>query len=617
MSRSCWALAEIRRRGAFVHVAGERRRFDGRLRRGPRPLPSAVSATKYAAVLVAAAMLVMAAEPARALASSGRNAQTGSQRNQAKPVVLVTGSGYEGGTTAIEVRSLQRRLDRQGYSAGAVDGRYGARTENAVERFQTARGLRVDGIAGPLTLAALRSTALYPGAGYAGAGSGQVRGLQRQLRRDGFSPGSIDGRYGPLTEGAVRRFQAAHGLEADGIAGPRTFGELGRIGGEHRPAIQPRPSVRQTRPARRHPPRALSPSQSHRRASHPVRQRSQTAGRRSPASRPGGASLPLALVLVALLAGLASGVWLIDRRRRTRRIVAMQPADATAMSPSAATNEAESRLRPPESSPGSGSGIGTGIGAESGEPQNVPAYLYGLEQIEDLAAAESAFRDADRRGDPAAAVNLGVLLEHRGDMPGAESAYRRADARGSAEGAFNLAGLLFERGDSDGALAAFRRADNRGDAAAAAMLGLALLELGDEDAAYDAYRRADQRGDPGAAVNLGVLLERRGDSAGAEAAYRRADTRGSADGAFNLGALLEQRGDLANAAAAYQRADQRGDAGAAARLGMLLERQYDYAGALSAYDRAQRSDRSEVAELARSRAQALAFGLSVAEKGQR
>ena len=55
MSRSCWALAEIRRRGAFVHVAGERRRFDGRLRRGPRPLPSAVSATKYAAVLVAAA----------------------------------------------------------------------------------------------------------------------------------------------------------------------------------------------------------------------------------------------------------------------------------------------------------------------------------------------------------------------------------------------------------------------------------------------------------------------------------------------------------------------------------------------------------------------------------
>ena len=75
MSRSCRALAEIRRRGGLVHVAGERRRFDGRLRRGPRPLPTAVSATKYAAVLVAAAMMVMAAEPAWALAASGSTAQ--------------------------------------------------------------------------------------------------------------------------------------------------------------------------------------------------------------------------------------------------------------------------------------------------------------------------------------------------------------------------------------------------------------------------------------------------------------------------------------------------------------------------------------------------------------
>ena len=53
------------------------------------------------------------------------------------------------------------------------------------------------------------------------------------------------------------------------------------------------------------------------------------------------------------------------------------------------------------------------------------------------------------------------------------------------------------------------------------------------------------------------------------------------------------------------------------RLGMLLERVHDYRGALKAYERAQRSDRPEIAETARSRAQALAFGLSVAEKGQR
>ena len=171
-------------------------------------------------------------------------------------------------------------------------------------------------------------------------------------------------------------------------------------------------------------------------------------------------------------------------------------------------------------------------------------------------------------------------------------------------------------GDLEGAIAAYHRADERGDAAAAATLGLVFLEQDDEDAAYDAYSRADERGDAAAAVNLGVLREHRGDLAGAEAAYGRADRRGSADGAFNLGALFEQRGDLASATAAYQRADQRGDAGAAIRLGMLLEREHDYAGALRAYDRAQRSDRSEIAELARSRAQALAFGLSLAEKDQ-
>ena len=87
-------------------------------------------------------------------------------------MVLVYGSGYAGGTDAVRVRALQRRLDGAGYSPGPIDGRYGPRTEQAVDLFQSAHGLRVDGIAGPLTLAALRarSNVLSPGAGYAGLG---------------------------------------------------------------------------------------------------------------------------------------------------------------------------------------------------------------------------------------------------------------------------------------------------------------------------------------------------------------------------------------------------------------------------------------------------------------
>ena len=66
-----------------------------------------------------------------------------------------------------------------------------------------------------------------PGAGYDSAvGSAPVRVLQRRLARAGDPPGPVDGRYGPRTEHAVRRFQAAHGLQVDGIAGPRTSAAL-------------------------------------------------------------------------------------------------------------------------------------------------------------------------------------------------------------------------------------------------------------------------------------------------------------------------------------------------------------------------------------------------------
>ena len=102
-------------------------------------------------------------------------------------------------------------------------------------RFQAARGLVVDGIAGPITLGVLgvHGRVLYPGSGYTANGLAGVRGLQRRLRRAGFSPGPVDGRYGPLTEAAVARFQAAHGLSASGIAGPVTLARLARQAREH------------------------------------------------------------------------------------------------------------------------------------------------------------------------------------------------------------------------------------------------------------------------------------------------------------------------------------------------------------------------------------------------
>ncbi len=142
-------------------------------------------------------------------------------------------------------------------------------------------------------------------------------------------------------------------------------------------------------------------------------------------------------------------------------------------------------------------------------------------------AAIAAYRAADKRGDPAAASNLGVLLEQQGDVAGALAAYRRADERGDPNGALNLGCLLAERGDVPAAIAALRR--------------------------------ADKRGDPTAASNLGALLEQQGNTYGALAAYLRADARGDAKGALNLGTLLARQGDLAGARDAFRRAGQRND----------------------------------------------------------
>jgi peptidoglycan hydrolase-like protein with peptidoglycan-binding domain len=117
------------------------------------------------------------------------------------------------------VKALQSQLSWLGFEPGQVDGRYGPLTTGAVRSFQEACGLPVDGVVGPLTADALRaSTRQRPTMDRIE----RVKALQRQLTALGFEPGPVDGRYGPHTTEAVKRFQQAYDLRVDGVVDPLT-----------------------------------------------------------------------------------------------------------------------------------------------------------------------------------------------------------------------------------------------------------------------------------------------------------------------------------------------------------------------------------------------------------
>ena len=66
-------------------------------------------------------------------------------------------SGLKLGSTGSAVSALQQNLTTLGYYYGDVTGHYGSMTQTAVTKFQKARGITADGVAGTKTLEAIAS----------------------------------------------------------------------------------------------------------------------------------------------------------------------------------------------------------------------------------------------------------------------------------------------------------------------------------------------------------------------------------------------------------------------------------------------------------------------------
>jgi peptidoglycan hydrolase-like protein with peptidoglycan-binding domain len=151
------------------------------------------------------------------------------------------------GYTNVQIAGLQVALQARGVYTGPVDGVSGPETARAVRIFQRRTGLPADGIAGPRTRAALGKLG-RPLFGRRilkrGRTGWDVSVLQFLLDRRGLLECELDGRFGGMTDRAVRRFQRLSGLTVDGVVGPATFAKLDPSGTRAPLQVKRRPKLR-------------------------------------------------------------------------------------------------------------------------------------------------------------------------------------------------------------------------------------------------------------------------------------------------------------------------------------------------------------------------------------
>ena len=153
------------------------------------------------------------------------------------------------GMSGEDVKYTQQRLYSLNYYTGSRDGRFGADMQSAVKAFQRKNGLTADGVVGPATIKVLFSSSAIAAEDedatptptptptpapeatpsrtlrYGTTGE-DVKLLQARLIELGYMAGIPSGSFGTTTQSAVKAFQKANSLTADGVAGAKTYKKL-------------------------------------------------------------------------------------------------------------------------------------------------------------------------------------------------------------------------------------------------------------------------------------------------------------------------------------------------------------------------------------------------------
>lgn len=121
------------------------------------------------------------------------------------------------------VEEIQTLLKLYGYNAGNVDGVLGFRTREAIAQFQRDNALKESRFVDKATWQRLN---IFKENKLVVNNELNIKLIQKVLKKAGFNPGQADGKMGDKTKKAVKAFQQAHGLTADGKIGYKTLLKL-------------------------------------------------------------------------------------------------------------------------------------------------------------------------------------------------------------------------------------------------------------------------------------------------------------------------------------------------------------------------------------------------------